>query len=73
MKLEEHKGRGQKNYNMICKLCREEKEDLVHFTTKCKKFESKRNYNLIDKDIEDPEERMRKLIYRDGRHQEIGR
>ena len=57
LKLEEHKGRGQKEYNMICKLCKEEKEDLVHFISKCKELEGKRNYNLLDKDIEDPEER----------------
>jgi len=73
LKLEEHKGRGKKNFNTICKLCGEEKDDLVHFIIKCKELETKRNYNLIEKDIRDPEERMRKLVYRDGRHQEIGR
>ena len=49
LKLEEHKGRGQKEYNKICKLCKEEEEDLVHFISKCKKLESKRNYKLLDK------------------------
>ena len=73
LKLEEHKGRGQKEYNKICKLCKEEEEDLVHFISKCKKLESKRNYNLLDKNTEDPEERMRKLLFRDERHQEIGK
>ena len=64
---------GLKNYNTTCKLCGEEKEDLVHFIIKCKSLEPKRNYNLIDKDIDDPEERMRKLLYRNEKHQEIGR
>ena len=73
LQLEEHKGRGLKNFNTTCKLCGEEKEDLVHFIVKCKSLETKRNYNLIEKDISDPEERMRKLLYRNEKHQEIGR
>ena len=40
LRLEEHKGRGQKNYNTICKLCGEEKEDMVHFVIKCRELET---------------------------------
>ena len=73
LQLEEHKGRGQKNYNTNCKLCGEEKEDMVHFLTKCKNLEIKRDYNIIDKDISNLEERMRILLYRNENHQEVGR
>ena len=62
--LEEQKGWRQKNYNTTCKLCGEEREDLVHFIIKCKSLETKRNYNLIEKDIKYPEDRIRKLLYR---------
>merc|ERR1711874_923980 len=39
LQLEEHKGKGLKNYNTKCKLCGEETEDMVHFLTICKKLE----------------------------------
>merc|ERR1712179_249186 len=71
LKLEEQKGRGKENYNKNCKLC--EEEDIVHFTTKCKKLEKMRDYNLLDRDIEDPEERMRTLLFRYERREDIGR
>ena len=73
LKLEEHKGRGIEGYNKICKLCEEEEEDLVHFVSKCKKLETIRDYNLLDKNTSDPEERMRKLLYRDERSWEVGK
>ena len=73
LQLEEHKGRGQKNYNTNCKLCGEEIEDMVHFLTKCKNLEIRRDYNIIDKDIRNPEERMRKLLYRNEKYQEVGK
>ena len=41
LQLEEHKGRSNKNYNTTCKLYGKEKEDLIHFTVKCKKLERK--------------------------------
>ena len=44
LQLEEHKGRSNKNYNTTCKLCGEEKKDLIHFIVKCKKLEKKRDY-----------------------------
>ena len=73
MKLEEHKGRGIEGYNKKCKLCGEEEEDLVHFISICKKLESVRDYNLLDRNIRDPEDRMRKLLYRDDRSWRVGK
>ena len=73
IKLEEHKGRGLAGYDKTCKLCKEGIEDIVHFIIDCKKLERIRNYNLIDKDIQNSEEKMRKLLFRDNRFQEIGK
>ena len=45
----------------------------MHFITKCKSLEQKRDHNLLDTDIRDPEERMRILLFRDERRQSIGK
>ena len=73
LQLEEHKGRGLQNYETKCKLCGEEKEDIVHFLIKCKKLEKRRDYKLIDRNIQNPEERLKKLRYRNEEHQELGK
>jgi len=73
LKLEEHKGRGIEGYNKKCRLCGEEDEDLVHFISKCKKLEQVRDYNLLDRNISDPEDRMRILLYRDDRSWRVGK
>ena len=73
LQLEEHKGRGVQNYEATCKLCGEETEDIVHFVIKCEKLESKRDYGVIDQYIQNPEERMRKLLFENEHHQEIGK
>ena len=72
IKLEEYKGRGLIGYDKTCKLCKVNKEDIVHFIIDCKKLEKSRNYNLIDESIQSSEEKMRKLLFRNNRHQEIG-
>ena len=72
IKLEDHKGRGLVGYDKTCKLCKEDKEDLVHFIINCRGLEEARNYNLLDRNIKNPEKRMRKLLFRDNRFQEIG-
>ena len=69
LQLEEHKGRGKEHYDTTCKLCRKETEDIVHFIITCKKLESKRNYKIINKNIRNPEERMRTLLFRNENHQ----
>merc|ERR1711909_90977 len=73
LKLEEQIGRGKVNYDKKCKLCEKEEEDIVHFTIKCERLEGKRNYELINKELIDPEERMRALLFRNENHQEVGR
>ena len=73
LKLEEAIGRGNKFYNKKCKLCGQEEEDIVHFTMKCPALEGKRNYGIIDKRIQDPEERMIELLFRQKKHQEVGK
>ena len=73
IKLEDHKGRGIEGYDKTCKLCKDEKEDLVHFITKCRKLEGIRDYRLLDKNISNPEDRMRKLLFRDNRCYEVGK
>ena len=72
IKLEEHKGRGIVGYDKTCKICKENDEDLVHFLIDCKKLEKVRDYDLIDKDILNSEDRMRSLLFRNNRFQEIG-
>ena len=71
LQLEEHKGRINKNYNATCKLCGEEEEDIVYFTVKCSKLEQKSNHDLIDKEIKNPEDRMKELLFRNNNHIEI--
>merc|ERR1711874_706091 len=73
IKLEDHKGRGLIGYDKTCKLCREDKEDIVHFIIDCKKLEKSRDYNLIDENIHSSEEKMSKLLFRNNKHQEIGK
>merc|ERR1712055_303085 len=73
LKLEEQIGRGKVNYDKKCKLCEKEEEDIVHFTVNCEKLEGKRNYDLINKELTDPEERMRTLLFRNENKQEVGR
>ena len=64
LQLEKHKGRGKKNYDTNCRLCGEGIEDLAHFVVICKKLEEDRDYSLLDKEIVDPEVRLRVLLYR---------
>ena len=73
LQLEEHKGRSNKNYDTTYKLCREEKEDLVHFTVKCIKLERKRNNSVINIEINDPEERMKDLLYKNTDYRRTSR
>ena len=72
LQLEEHRGRGKNFYDSTCKLCEVEKEDIVHFIAKCKVLENKRDYSILNKDIMDPEERTKDLLYRNKNHNDIG-
>ena len=73
LKLEEAKGRGNPYYNRECKLCRQGEENIVHFTTVCKALEDKRDYNLLNRDVEDPKKRMIELLFKQKDHQGVGR
>ena len=53
-------------------MCKEKDEDIVHFLIDCKKLEKLRNYDLINKDIPNSEDRMRSLLFKNNRFQEIG-
>ena len=71
LQLEEHKGRGKDHYDKTCKLCNKDTENIVHFIITCKKLESKRNYKVINKNIRNPEIRMRILLFRNKNHQDV--
>merc|ERR1712055_325993 len=73
LRLEEAVGRGNKYHNKTCKLCGKEDEDIVHFIVKCKALETKRRYDLLDRSIENPEERMVKLLFKQQDFQGAGR
>ena len=73
LQLEEYKSRGKENYDTTCRLCGVEREDIVHFITKCSSLEHKRDYELINRNINDPEDRMRELLFRNKNHMEIRR
>ena len=45
----------------------------MHFLTRCKKLEEKRDYNLLDRNLTDSEDRMRKLLFRNNKCYEVGK
>ena len=54
-------------------MCNQGEEDLVHFIVECPTLERKRNYELLDKKIQDPKDRMIQLLFRQNRFQETGK
>ena len=72
LKLEEAMGRNKTNHDTCCKLCNQEEEDLTHFIMKCPELERYRDYNLIDRSIQDPERRVVELLFKQKRYQEVG-
>ena len=73
LKLEEAMGRGKPYYNKTCKVCGLEEEDLLHFIIKCPVLEKRRNYNILDINVEVPEERLIQFLYKQKNHQETGK
>ena len=73
LKLEEAIGRGNPHYNKECKLCKQGEENIVHFIVECKALEGKRDYNLIDRYIENPRQRMIELLFRQEDYQGVGK
>ena len=73
LKLEEAIGRGNAFYNRTCKLCNQGEENLVHFIVVCPTLERKRNYELLDRRIQEPKDRLIQLLFRQNRFQETGK
>ena len=71
--LEEAKKRGNRFHNATCKLCNYEEEDLVHFVIKCPKLEDKRNSEIINNNIANPEERLIHSLFKQKKYQETGK
>merc|ERR1711895_269905 len=71
LQLEKQKGKRYKNYDTTCKLCGEGEEDIIYFTIKCKVLEGKRNDRVINKNIIDPEERMKDFLFRNKEYAEV--
>ena len=71
--LEEAKKRGCRFYDATCKLCGYEEEDLVHFVIRCPKLESKRNGEIVNKDITDTEESLIHSLFKQKKYQETGK
>ena len=45
---------------------------MIRPVVKCRALEGKRDYNLLDSRIEDPKQRLIKLLYEQGDHQSVG-
>ena len=73
LKLEEAKGRGNPHYNRECKLCGQGEENIVHFIAECRALEGKRDYNLLNRDVEDPRKRMIEVLFKQEDYQGVGR
>ena len=73
LQLEEHKGRGNQNYDTTCKLCGEEEEDIAHFLVKCKELEGERDSRLMNGTQQSTEEKLVQLLFENKEHQEVGK
>ena len=73
LRLEEAMGRGKKFYNKTCKLCKQEEEDLLHFLIECPCLERKRNYEILDRRIQEPRDRLIQCLFKQKKYQETGK
>merc|ERR1711888_73492 len=73
LRLEEAMGRGKIFYNKTCKLCKQEEEDLLHFMIECPCLEGKRNCEIIDERILEPEKRLIQCLFKQRKYQETGK
>merc|ERR1712121_388434 len=71
--LEEAKRRGNIFHNTICKMCKNEDEDLLHFVIECPKLENKRNYEIIDRNMTEPGKRLVHCLFKQKKYQETGK
>ena len=73
LRLEEAMRRGNVFYNSICKMCKQEEEDLLHFMIECPRLEKKRNYEIIDRGITEPKKRLIHCLFKQKEYQETGK
>ena len=73
LRLEEAMRRGNIFYNSICKMCKQEEEDLLHFMIECPRLENKRNYEIIDRGITEPKKRLIHCLFKQKEYQETGK
>ena len=72
LKLEEQISRGKTWYDATCKLCRQKKEDIVHFLMECPALERFRDYDIIDRNEKSKEDKMVDLLFFNGNFHEVG-
>ena len=72
LKLEEQISRGKIWYDTTCKLCRQNKEDIVHFIMECPALERFRDYDIIERNNKSKEDRMVDLLFFNGNFHEVG-
>ena len=62
------------NFDTTCQLCGTEEEDLEHFIIKCKKLESKRDKEIMEKVKKEKEEnRMAYLLFKIQKWEEVSK
>ena len=73
LQLEEHLGRGRKDYDKTCKLCFQEEENLEHFMVKCPLLQCKRNIEAIKtwEDL-DTKKQTAYLLFKDKDYDRMG-
>merc|ERR1711874_97209 len=72
LKLEEQISRGKTWYDATCKLCKQQKEDIVHFLMECPALGRFRDYEIIDRNDKSIEDRMVDLLFFNGNFHEVG-
>merc|ERR1711942_16507 len=73
LKLEEAIGRGKDWYNDECKLCGIETENLLHFIIKCPALERKREFELLEREVRDPRQKLIRFLFDKAKNTRIKR
>ena len=72
LQVEEFIHRRDRDHSKICKLCRREEEDLIHFMLMCPKLRSKRNNNIMQKWYnEDKDQQLVDILFSEKDHDKI--
>ena len=73
LQLEEHLGRGKKDYNKTCKLYLQEEENLEHFLIKCPILQSHRNKEAMKPwENLDTKKQTAYLLFKDKNYERTG-